>query len=115
MPKVQPNPTLHQAIEALVVTCGGNESEAARRLGVSRLKVNRIRKSGGGATPAVQAEFWKKLEAQSSSNRGAKNDTTGQQLIQIVQDVPGVALQVLRYIAGIIERDMDSKGQSHAN
>lgn len=114
MPKVEPNAALYQAVEAVVRSSGGNESEAARRLGVTRLKVNRVRRAGGGATPAVRTELWKKLEILARGQSENENDTIDTEVIQIVRDVPGVALQVLRYMSDIIERDIGLEDAAHA-
>ncbi|MCW4463114.1 hypothetical protein OK349_15475 [Sphingomonas sp. BT-65] len=114
MPKVHPDTALYNAVEALVDAAGGNESEAARRVGTTRLRINRIRKSRGAVTPAVRSELWKKLELFAQGNPPAqKSDTFDTETIQIVRDVPGVALQVLRYMTGIIQRDIGREG--HAN
>lgn len=116
MPKVDPNVALLNAIEAVVRSAGGNESEAARRLGTTRLKINRIRKAKGGATPATRDELWKKLEQFDQGSEASElNETNDTETIQIVRDVPGVALQVLRYMTGIIERDIGSEGRPHAH
>lgn len=116
MPKVVTDTPLYNALEAVVRRAGGNESEAARLLGVTRLKINRIRKAQGGATPAVRNEVWRRLEALDGDDRSlALNETIDTETIQIVRDVPGVALQVLRYMTGIIERDIGSEERSHAN
>jgi hypothetical protein len=115
MPKVDPNSALLTALDAIVKEAGGNESEAARRLGTTRLKINRVRKAKGGATPATRNELWGKLERLAQGNQtSASNDTYETEMIQIVRDVPGVALQVLRYMTGIIERDIGSEGSRHA-
>lgn len=116
MPKVEPNSALLRAIEAVIHSAGGNESEAARRLGTTRLKINRVRRAKGGATPATRDALWKMLECldQGGENPNS-NDTSDTETIQIVRDVPGVALQVLRYMTGIIEREIGSEGQAHAH
>jgi hypothetical protein len=113
MPKVEADVALLEAIEVLVRNAGGNESEAARRLGTSRLKINRIRKQGGAATEAVRQDLWKKLERKSQSAQSmAGNDTTDTEPIQIVRDVPRVALQVLRYMTEVIERELGPEGHA---
>lgn len=115
MPKVDPDTALLTALDAIVKDAGGNESEAARRLNTTRLKINRVRKAKGGATPAIRSELWDKLERLRQDDRpNTPNDTYDTETIQIVRDVPGVALQVLRYMTGIIERDIGSEGKSHA-
>lgn len=115
MPKVDPDAALLTALDTVVRAAGGNESEAARRLGITRLKINRVRKARGGATPATRTELWKKLERLEQSNQGGtSNDTYDTYAIQIVRDVPGIALQVLRYMAAVVERDIKSEGQPHA-
>lgn len=115
MPKVDPNAALLTALDAIVAEAMGNESEAARRLGTTRLKINRVRKAKGGATPATRSELWTKLERLAQGNQAdAENDTYDTEKIQIVRDVPGVALQVLRYMTGIIERDIGAEGHLHA-
>lgn len=115
MPKVTPDPALLNALEALIASAGGNESEAARRMGTTRLKINRVRKAKGGANPGTRDELWKKLERLGQGGQTATsrefNDT---ETIQIFRDVPGVALQVLRYVTGIIERDIGSEGPPRA-
>lgn len=116
MPKVAPNSVLLSALEAVIQSAGGNESEAARRLGTTRLVVNRVRKAKGGATPATRDELWKMFEQLDHGGENPNsNDTNDTETIQIVRDVPGVALQVLRYMTGIIERDIGSEGQAHAH
>lgn len=116
MPKVDPDTALLTALDAVVRGAGGNESEAARRLGTTRLKINRVRKARGGATPATRSELWEKLERLGQGNQnGAPNDTSDTKVIQIVRDVPGVALQVLRYMTGIVERDIVSERQPHGH
>ena len=113
MPKVAPNRPLLDAIEEVVTQAGGNESEAARRLGISRLRVNRIRKLKGGATPAVRNELWKRLKSLDSGKDGlTKKDTT---TIQSARDVPGIALQVLRYMVRVLERDIGTEGHPNAH
>ena len=109
MPKVDADTALLTALDAVVKNARGNESEAARRLGTTRLKINRVRKAKGGATPATRRELWKKLEGfEQGDQTDVTNDTYDTETIQIVRDVPGVALQVLRYMTGIIERDIGS-------
>lgn len=116
MPKVDHDTALLTALNAVVKQAGGNESEAARRLGTTRLKINRVRKASGGATPATRSELWKKLERLEQGNQAsALNDTYDTEAIQIIRDVPAVALQVLRYMAEVVERDIASEGQSHAH
>jgi len=116
MPKVEPNSALLAAIEAVVQSAGGNESEAARRLGTTRLKINRVRRAKGGATPATRDALWKMLERLAHAGENpTSNDTNDTEMIQIVRDVPGVALQVLRYMTGVIERDIGPEGQVHAH
>jgi len=116
MPKVDPDSALLTALDAVVKDAGGNESEAARRLGTTRLKINRVRKAKGGATPATRSELWEMLERLGQRDHtSARNDTYDTEAIQIVRDVPGVALQVLRYMTGIIERDIGLEGQPHAH
>ena len=116
MPKVNPNTALLTALDAVVKGAGGNESEAARQLGTTRLKINRVRKAKGGATPATRSELWKKLEQLGQGGLAASSsDTYDTEAIQIVRDVPGVALQVLRYMTGIIERDIGLEEQPHAH
>ncbi|WP_156457913.1 hypothetical protein [Sphingomonas sp. Leaf412] len=115
MPKVDPNILLFDAIEAVVEQAGGNESEAARRIGTTRLRLNRIRKKGGGATPAVRNELWKLLESLDRNADGsAKSDTSDTKAIHPNRDVPGIALQVLRYMTTVLERDLGTEGQCNA-
>lgn len=115
MPKVDPNLLLLRAIEKVVEGAGGNESEAARRLGTSRLRVNRILKAKGGATPAVRNELWKRLETLDHGEDGPITiDTSDTEAIQSGRDVPGIALQVLRYMTSVLERDIGAEGQSNA-
>lgn len=115
MPKVDPNGLLLDAIEEVVALAGGNESEAARRLGTSRLKVNRIRKAKGGATPAVRNELWKGLKSLKSGEGGSITiDTSDTKTIQPARDVPDIALQVLRYMTSVLERDIGTEGHSNA-
>jgi hypothetical protein len=114
MPKVDVDLALLAAVEAVVRSAGGNESEAARRLGTTRLRINRVRKQRGGVTASVRQDLWKRLELASSGSQQALTDTFDTQTIQIVRDVPAVALQVLRYMADVIERDIGPEGQVHA-
>lgn len=116
MPKSDPDPVLLEAIEAIVQSAGGNESEAARKLGTTRLRINRIRKQKGASTPAVRNDLWRRLERASSDPLVTNlNDTFDTKTIQIVRDVPHVALQVLRYMKDAIERDIGPEGQIHAS
>lgn len=115
MPKCNPDPDLLHAIEAFVQSAGGNESEAARKLGTTRLRINRIRKRKGAATPAVRDDLWRRIQGALSNPSSADlNDTFDTKTIQIVRDVPHVALQVLRYMKDAIERDIGAEGQIHA-
>ncbi|MEO3433217.1 helix-turn-helix domain-containing protein [Inquilinus sp. CAU 1745] len=112
MPKVEPDNALLQAVEAVVQSAGGNQSEAARRLGTSRLRISRILKQQGGATPAVRYDLWRKLKPTLSDGPSSQRKDTKK--IQGTRDVPSVALQLLRYMTDAIERDIKLEGQSHA-
>lgn len=115
MPKMEPDMHLLAAINAVVDRSGGNESEAARHLGVTRLKINRVRRQQGAVTPAVRNDLWQRLERLSQApGHHDKNDTSDPEMIQIVRDVPAVALQVLRYMANVIERDLRTEETSSA-
>ena len=115
MPKVDANPQLLRAIEEIVAQAGGNESQAARLLGTTRLRVNRIRKAGGGATPAVRNDLWKMIELLSHGKDGSiTNDTFDTQTMQSDRDVPSIALQVLRYMTSVLEREISTEGRSNA-
>ncbi len=114
MPKVATDNELLNAIEAVVAQADGNESEAARRIGVTRLKINRIRKQRGAVTEAVRLDLWRRIEQQIAVGNSTSNDTTDTKTIQIVRDVPHVALQVLRYMTDAIERDMSTEGRASA-
>ena len=115
MPKVDPNLLLLDAIEEVVTLAGGNESEAARRIGTTRLRVNRIRKAQGGATPAVRNEMWTKLKSLNhGESRSTISDTSGTKTIQS-HDVRRIALHVLHYITSVLERDIGTEGQSNAH
>lgn len=114
MPKITADKDLLRAIDAIVEQAHGNESEAARRIGVSRLKINRVRKQAGAVTSAVRLDLWRRIEQLSAAASPAKTDTNDTQMIQIVRDVPHVALQVLRYMTDAIERDMGMEGQASA-
>lgn len=115
MPKVEQDPALLQAIEAVVRQAGHNESEAARRLGVTRLRINRIRKQGGGAVPATRHDLWQRIQRLSSDVEPIETELSDTQVIQIVRDVPQVALQVLRYMTDAVERDLEPEGHTDAS
>ncbi|MEQ1519082.1 MAG: hypothetical protein ABL931_21595, partial [Usitatibacteraceae bacterium] len=101
-------------VEAIVAQADGNESEAARRIGVTRLRINRVRKQAGAVTAAVRVDLWRRIEQLSAVASPAKKDTNDTDAIQIVRDVPHVALQVLRYMTDAIERDMGMEGRASA-
>lgn len=107
MPKIAADNDLLEAIEAVVRQSRGNESEAARKIGVSRLRINRVRKQRGSVTVPIKLDLWKRLERLAEPPGTAKKDTSDTEVIQIVRDVPNVALQVLRYMTDAIERDLD--------
>lgn len=115
MPKIAADNELLKAIEAIVAQADGNESEAARRIGVTRLKINRVRKQAGAVTATVRLDLWRRIEQLTAVASPAKKYTNDTQAIQIVRDVPHVALQVLRYMTDAIERDMGMEGRASAN
>lgn len=114
MPKVNEDHDLLEAIEAVVQMSGHNESQAARNLGVTRLKINRIRKQQGRATPATRNDLWRRVAKFTGDESLARNSTKDTKETQIVRDVPHVALQVLRYMTAAIERHLDSESRTDA-
>ena len=114
MPKIAADNDLLRAIEAIVAQAGGNESEAARMLGVTRLKINRVRKQAGAVTAPVRLDLWRRIEQLAPVTSSTKKDTNDTQAIQIIRDVPHVALQVLRYMTDAIERNMGMEGRASA-
>lgn len=114
MPKIAADTELLKAIETLVAQAGGNESAAARRIDVPRLRINRVRKQAGAVTEPIRLDLWRRIEQLSGSSSATTSDTNDTRTIQIVRDVPHVALQVLRYMTDAIERNMDTGGRSSA-
>lgn len=114
MPKIAADTELLKAIEALVEQAGGNESAAARSINVPRLRINRVRKQAGAVTEPIRLDLWRRLEQLSGGSSAAKSDTNDTQAIQIVRDVPHVALQVLRYMTDAIEKSIDIGGRASA-
>lgn len=109
MPKAKPDRALLEAIEAVVNSVAGNESEAARKLGVSRVKIHRIRKQRGAAIPAVQQDLWQRIKKITTDSEISTSDTVNSEVIYGASDVQNIAIQVLRYIADVIEREIQSE------
>jgi hypothetical protein len=70
---------------------------------VPRLRVNRLVKQEGRLTKPVRARMWTALRVatgQHSDELPAKEDKP----IQVIQNLPDVAIQVLRYMTEAVER-----------
>lgn len=108
MPVVPADEQLLLAVRNLVKICRG-QAAAARRLGMSRLRISRLLKQNGGVTERVRAEFWEALEKAGRPGGGASSRPSADEQIQVIRDVPAVAIQVIHYMARAVERERHSE------
>jgi hypothetical protein len=101
MPSADPDDQLLRAVSALVKNCK-SQAEAARRLGMPRLRISRLLKQEGRLTERVRAEFWNALD----EVQGPAGPTPHRsEPIQVIRDVPAVAMQVIQFMAKAVERE----------
>lgn len=99
---------LLEYVEALVRSCNNNQSEAARKMGVTRLQVNRLLQSGR-ARNATREKLWEGL----TRATGVKAPQRGIHTARSKHSVSEIALQVIQYINAAVEdrsrREGDTK------
>jgi hypothetical protein len=104
MPRAAPDTELLTRVLSLIEACSGNQSEAARRMGLERLEVNRLLTQHGRVTRPKRQRLWAGLEKATASRIG---DLQGVETLQTIQDVPSIALQVLHYMAEAVEEQRE--------
>jgi hypothetical protein len=100
MPRAAPDTELLTRVLSLIEACSGNQSEAARRMGMSRLDVNRLLAQEGRVTMPKRQRLWKGIERATAAR---VEDLQPVKTLQSIQDVPVIALQVLQYMTEAVE------------
>lgn len=114
MPAVPEDKQLLLAVRELVRDRRG-QAAAARHLGMPRLRINRLLKQKGAVTDRVRAEFWEAFEKAGNTNADTSSRSTASEPIQVIRDVPAVAIQVIRYMAQAVERERHSEGEGEVH
>lgn len=100
MPSMPEQPKLLERIETLIRTCGSNQSEAARRLCVSRGLVNNVLKTKASVTPRIAALLQSALD----NLDGPTPALDAYEIGQSEQEVSRLALMVAQFITDCVEQ-----------
>lgn len=100
MPRAVPDTELLKRVVSLIDECSGNQSKAARRMGVERLDVNCLLKQDGRVTGARRRRLWVGLERASGV---PIQEMRPIKTLQEIQNIPEIAIQVLQLMTRAVE------------
>lgn len=103
MPSYPADPQLLSAVKRVVAACANNQSEAARRLKTTRLRINRLIAQQGRVAEATRRDLWEGIRAVRGQEDEFASDPPERETTQQPPRIDDIARQVIQLIKTAVE------------